>query len=65
MITKSQIEFISDYKADTVPEFKVSQDNFQRCLRCGRRLKDAVSRERGYGDTCYAKKSSEKAIKLF
>lgn len=65
MITESQIEFISDYKVDTVSEFKASQDNFQRCLRCGRRLKNAISRERGYGDTCYAKKSSEKSIKLF
>lgn len=65
MITKSQIEFISDYKADIVPEFKASQDNFQRCLRCGRRLKNALSQKRGYGDTCYAKKSSEKSIKLF
>ena len=33
---------------------RVSVDN-RYCLRCHRRLKDEVSRQRGYGDVCWEK----------
>ena len=37
------------------------------CKRCGRRLKDAESKARGFGPTCFARIEQEKLIrkKLF
>ena len=33
------------------------------CKRCGRRLKDPISKERGFGPTCFLKTQQEKRIK--
>ena len=35
------------------------------CLRCGRRLKNAQARERGYGAVCFVKLKSESGSPLF
>lgn len=35
------------------------------CRRCGRKLKDAISRERGYGPECWNKLIHESRKKLF
>lgn len=36
-----------------------------RCIRCGRLLKDAEAKERGYGPICWKKISTNEQIKLF
>jgi len=44
----------------------MKENDTSRCRRCGRELKDEVSRKRGYGKTCYSKiKSKDKPKKLF
>lgn len=35
------------------------------CLRCGRKLKNPVARERGYGAVCEVKMRHEKGPRLF
>lgn len=35
------------------------------CLRCGRRLKNPIARERGYGTVCQKKIRAEKSRRLF
>lgn len=35
------------------------------CRRCGRNLKDAISRERGYGPECFRKMAKSGKRKLF
>lgn len=40
-------------------------DDHEFCLRCGRRLKNPVARERGYGNICYKKMVVEQGTKLF
>lgn len=39
--------------------------NKDRCLRCGRKLKNPQARELGYGPICYAKLQKENSCKLF
>lgn len=34
-------------------------DADRRCYRCGRRLQDETSRQRGYGRTCWKRKQAE------
>lgn len=38
---------------------------FTHCLRCGRKLKDAASQERGYGVVCLSKITMSQSKKLF
>ena len=40
-------------------------DDHEFCLRCGRRLKNPVARERGYGNVCYLKMVVERGTRLF
>lgn len=35
------------------------------CLRCGRRLKNSLARELGYGVVCYKKQKVESSHRLF
>ena len=35
------------------------------CLRCGRKLKNPIAREKGYGIVCEKKISHEKSRRLF
>lgn len=35
------------------------------CLRCGRKLKNPIAREKGYGVICERKMSQEKSRQLF
>ena len=35
-------------------------DNYLECGRCGRKLKDSKSRERGYGPVCWEKVQKER-----
>ena len=37
----------------------------KRCLRCGRILKDPISQERGYGETCWKKHLADNQTTLF
>lgn len=39
--------------------------NNERCLRCGRKLKNPTAKMLGYGPVCYAKIQSENQHKLF
>lgn len=36
-----------------------------KCLRCGRRLKNAEAQERGYGDVCWEKHLTDTQATLF
>lgn len=38
---------------------------YDRCLRCGRKLKDPEYRSIGYGPVCYEKVKKVKRTKLF
>lgn len=41
-------------------EYKTEQREVAYCKRCGRRLRDAESKARGYGPTCLIKVKKEK-----
>lgn len=38
---------------------------FTHCLRCGRKLKDTISRQRGYGSICFGKMAASNSKPLF
>lgn len=41
--------------SNAIKEIKSVPVEYDRCLRCGKRLKTTESRRRGYGDECYFK----------
>lgn len=43
----------------------MQKTDHEYCLRCGRKLKNPVARERGYGAICVRKMSHEKSRRLF
>ena len=43
---------------------EVNRDH-EYCLRCGRKLKNPMARERGYGAVCEVKMRHEKGHRLF
>lgn len=42
-----------------------SEISYSRCQRCGRKLKNPVHMEMGYGPTCYKKMKSKQQRRLF
>lgn len=38
---------------------------YDKCLRCGRKLKTEETRKRGYGDICWKKVNENKKVRLF
>ncbi len=40
-------------------EIKIQKKSYERCLRCGRRLKTDDAKERGFGKKCWEKFNSE------
>ena len=38
---------------------------YEYCLRCGRKLKSAKTREQGYGDICFKKMKTNQKNRLF
>ena len=38
---------------------------YDKCLRCGRKLKTEETRQRGYGDICWKKVKENKKVRLF
>lgn len=44
-------------------EHKGSELRYNRCLRCGRKLKTDEARQIGYGTICMKKMQSEKKVK--
>ena len=39
--------------------------DYDKCLRCGRKLKNPIAREKGYGAVCEKKMRNEKSRQLF
>ncbi len=37
----------------------------KRCLRCGKKLKDPIAQERGYGEICWKKHLTDNQTTLF
>lgn len=62
-VPKWQIgEKVSIYFPDTMSKWSVcesvepiKQKEYSRCIRCGRTLKDPISKSRGYGEICWNK----------
>ena len=44
---------------------RATQDPRNRCIRCGRKLKDPIAQERGYGEICWQKHLSGNQQALF
>lgn len=44
---------------------RMNTHTFQRCIRCGKKLKDDVAKERGYGKVCWQKHLVDKQNTLF
>lgn len=40
-------------------EIIIQKKSYERCLRCGRRLKTVEGKERGFGKTCWEKFNKE------
>lgn len=38
---------------------------YDKCLRCNRKLKSEINRQRGYGEICWQKLNIEKKGRLF
>lgn len=49
----------------TRKEMFVKQTSYDRCLRCGRKLKNEEYRKIGYGKICYEKQLSNNNCLLF
>ena len=41
------------------------QEHHNRCIRCGRKLKDPIAQERGYGEICWKKHLTDNQATLF
>ena len=46
-------------------EGKIAREYCSHCLRCGRRLKDEESQNRGYGAVCWKKRHQNSQQTLF
>lgn len=60
---KGELEM--DYYAVEVPYVEPKPEKHLRCIRCGKKLKDSLAQERGYGEICWKKHISDKQIPLF
>ena len=43
----------------------MNNKEYDKCLRCGRKLKTSETRKRGYGDTCWKKIKTFQKRRLF
>lgn len=43
----------------------MNNKEYDKCLRCGRKLKSQENRLRGYGETCWNKVKTEQKKRLF
>lgn len=43
----------------------MNNKEYDKCLRCGRKLKSAENRLRGYGETCWKKVEVKQKKRLF
>ena len=39
----------------TIKKIEATPKEYDKCLRCGKKLKTPISRKRGYGEECYNK----------
>ena len=44
---------------------RATHEHHNRCIRCGKKLKDPVAQERGYGEICWKKHLVDKQNTLF
>ena len=58
-------EFALIHNAIEVPYEEPKTEKHLRCIRCGKKLKDSLAQERGYGEICWKKHLSDKQIPLF
>lgn len=60
---KNYLEYT--WGAVEVPYEEPKLEKHLRCIRCGRKLKDTIAQERGYGEVCWKKHISDKQTTLF
>lgn len=60
---------VKQKKKEERPDMTIIYDEVtiqhDRCIRCGKRLKDPISKLLGYGPDCYRRYCNEKRRKLF
>lgn len=61
----STVSFVKNTLLEEVGDPVSHTKNNERCLRCGRKLKNPTAKMLGYGPICYAKIQSENQHKLF